>query len=259
MKKTENENQSMWLRSGARPSIVGHRGAMGSRPENTLAAFEHAAKLGAEWIELDVHLAKDGVPVVIHDFSLERTTSGKGKVASRTSKDLAALDAGTWFDPKFAKEHVPTLDEALAWAKARNVRVQIELKGDPVVAKGLPEAVVASLGRTGTTKDVLVISFDHAAVKLVKKLAKAIRTGVLYAARPADPVAFAKLAKADVLVPQASFVTAEDVAAVHGAGLALATWAPSDAKVLRALVAMGVDAITVDKPEVLRKVLAAPK
>lgn len=259
MKKSESQNRSTWMRTGAKPSIVGHRGAMGTRPENTLGAFEHAAELGAEWIELDVHLAKDGVPVVIHDASLERTTNGKGKVAARTSKALAKLDAGSWFGATFANEHVPSLDEALAWAKARGVRVQIELKGDPVVAAGLPEAVVASLARTGTTGDVLVISFDHAAAKHSKTLVRGLRTGLLYAARPADPVAFAKMANADVLVPHASFVTAEDVAQVHGAGLALATWAPSDAKTLRALVAMGVDAITVDRPEVLRKVLASAR
>jgi len=255
MNEPKSTNFSTWMRAHGRPAITGHRGAMGTRPENTLAAFERAAELGAEWVELDVHLAKDGVAVVLHDATLERTTNGKGKVAAHTSKALAKLDAGSWFGPTYAGERVSTLDEVLAWAKARGVRVQIELKGDPVVVAGLPAAVVESARRTAMLGEVLVISFDHRATTEAKGLARGLRTGLLYAARPASPVAFAKSAKADVLIPHASFVTAEDVAALHGAGLAMATWAPSEPKVLRALVAMGVDAITVDHPDVLRRAL----
>lgn len=252
-------NASSFLRSHGKPSNVGHRGAMGTRPENTLAAFEQAARLGADWVELDVRLSKDGVPMVIHDATLERTTTGRGPVSRASARTLAKLDAGAWFGKAYRGEPVPRLDAVLAWAKERGVGVEIELKGDPVCAPGLAEAVVKAVKDTSTTDRVIVISFDHATCKHLKTITKSLPTGLLYAARPADPVAFAKLAKADVLVPHASFVCPEDVARAHGAGLGVATWAPSDPKVLSALVSAGVDAITVDHPDVLAKVLRAAK
>ena len=229
---------------------------MGVRPENTLCAFEHAAVLGAEWIELDVHLTKDGVPMVLHDASLERTTNGRGNVRAQRAAALAKLDAGSFFGTAFANERVPRLDETLGWAKQRGIKVEIEMKGEPHVPDDLPAAVLATVARTGMSKDVLLISFDHHAVKRSKELEPSVRTGVLYVARPVDELSLAKKAKADVLIPHASFVTAESVAAAHGAGLGMATWAASDPALLRALVGTDVDAITVDHPDVLRKILA---
>lgn len=228
---------------------------MGVRPENTLGAFEHAAMLGAEWIELDVHLTKDGIPMVLHDASLERTTNGTGKVRMQRASALAKLDAGSFFGKAFANERVPRLDETLTWAKGRGIKVEIEMKGEPNVPDDLPQAVLAAVARTEMSKEVLVISFDHVATKRCKELEPSVKTGVLYVARPIDEVSLAKKAKADVLIPHASFVTAASVAAAHQAGLAMATWASSDPAFLRALVGTGVDAITVDHPDVLRKLL----
>src|SRR5579859_1474635 len=92
--------------------VVGHRGAMGYCPENTLASFERGLELGADWIELDVHLSRDGELIVIHDESLERTTNGHGLVRDHTLAELQALDAGDG-------QRIPTLDEVLAWARKR--------------------------------------------------------------------------------------------------------------------------------------------
>src|SRR5215213_901611 len=100
---------SQLARRAGRPLIVGHRGAMGYAPENTLASFERAVALGVDAVECDVHLSADGVPVVIHDHTLDRTTDGHGLVADHTLAQLKALDAGAWRGAEFAGQRLPTL------------------------------------------------------------------------------------------------------------------------------------------------------
>ena len=102
---------SDWLIPRDKPLNVGHRGAMVSAPQNTLAAFRKAVEVGADGVGLDVHLSKDGVVVVIHDFSVDRTTDGTGRVAEKTLAELKALDAGGKFSPQFAGGRIPTLTE----------------------------------------------------------------------------------------------------------------------------------------------------
>jgi len=99
---------------------VAHRGWSGRAPENTLAAFRLATSIPqVHWIELDVHLSRDKVPVVIHDPTLKRTTGIKGRVSAYTAKQLGAMDAGSWFSPKFAQEGIPTLDQVLELVAGR--------------------------------------------------------------------------------------------------------------------------------------------
>ncbi len=107
--------------------VIAHRGASAYAPENTLSAFELAVEQGAHWFELDCTLSEDGEVVVIHDDTVDRTTNSKGAVSGLTVEQLARLDAGTWFDPKFAGERVPTLAEALDLARNR-IGVYIEIK-----------------------------------------------------------------------------------------------------------------------------------
>jgi glycerophosphoryl diester phosphodiesterase len=247
------------VRRAGRPAVVGHRGAMGTSPENTLGSFARAVKLGADWIELDVHLSRDGVPVVIHDDSLARTTSGRGAVASRTAAQLTKLDAGSWFGDAWAAERVPTLEQTLTWADGAGVGVEIELKNCPIDAPGVEVAVVDALTRTGMLDRAMVIGFDHALVKRVKLLSKRILTGILYACRPVDELEMARRAKADVLLPHWSFVTEAGVAAAHGAGLAVAPWTTSERAVVRALLDAGVDAITTDHPDSVRRLVRSSR
>ena len=99
------------------PAVVAHRGASAAAPENTLAAMRRAAEMGARWAECDVRLSADGVPVVIHDGTLDRTTDGRGALAAHTAAELARLDAGSWRDAAFAGEPVPTLAALLEEAR----------------------------------------------------------------------------------------------------------------------------------------------
>jgi glycerophosphoryl diester phosphodiesterase len=238
--------------------VVGHRGAMGYCPENTFASFERGLALGADWIELDVHLTRDGALAVIHDETLDRTTNGHGLVGEHTLAELKQLDAGSWFDPRFAGERIPTLDEVLEWARVRNTVVDIEIKNGPVLYAGIEEAVVRSLDRHGMAEQVIVISFDHRAVQRVRQIDPRVVTGVLYACRPADGgLGLAKQVRAEALLPHYAYVTAEDVRGAHDAGLAVAPWTSSDPGVLRRLIAAGVDAIGTNHLDVLRRIVDA--
>ena len=212
---------------------------MGSCPENTLLSFERAADLGAEWVELDVHQTRDGALVVIHDQLVERTTNGFGRVADLTLAELKRLDAGQG-------QSIPTLDEVLEWARQAGIGVDIEVKQAP--ARSVVDAV-------GDFQPVLLTSFDHPLVAEIKRLAPRLRTGLLYAHRPIDPVGMARTADAAILLPQWPYVRGEDVEAVHAAGLDLWTWATSEPDILETLIAAGVDAIATNDPDVLRKML----
>jgi len=248
-RRLEQERGRVW--------VVGHRGAMGHCPENTLASFERGLELGADWIELDVHLSRDGALAVIHDETVDRTTNGHGAVRDRTLAELKALDAGSWFGPEYAGQRIPTLGEVLAWARQRNTIVDVEIKNGPVYYAGIEATVVDTVRRHDMTEQVIVISFDHAAVQQVRALEPRIATGVLYTARPVDGgLGMALQAQADAILPRWDYVTAADVAAAHAAGLSVAPWASSDPEVLRHLIAAGVDAIGTNHPDVLRGVLA---
>ena len=107
---------------------IAHRGFSGKYPENTLIAFKKAIELEADMIELDITLSKDKIPIVIHDDTLERTTNGNGKVRATASNKLKLLDAGSWKNPKFHEERIPTLEEVLRLIKKSKIDLNIEIK-----------------------------------------------------------------------------------------------------------------------------------
>jgi glycerophosphoryl diester phosphodiesterase len=236
--------------------VIGHRGAMGYCPENTLASFDRARALGADWIELDVHLTRDGTLAVIHDERVDRTTNGRGWLKDLTLGELRRLDAGSWYGPAFAGQHVPVLDDVVQWARAHGVTLDIEIKNVPMYYAGIESAVVECLDRCGMSEQAIVISFDHRAIRRVKDLDGRIVTGVLYAGRPVDGgVGLARAAGADALLPQYQYVTPEDVRLAHDAGLIVAPWTTSEPAALEQLIAAGVDAIGTNHPDVLRGLL----
>src|SRR5438128_9729497 len=178
------ENLAAKLRSG-RMLLGGHRGNPDEFPENTLASFRSAIDLGVDVIELDVHRSEDGGLPVIHDHLLDRTTDGSGLVRDHTMAELKRFDAGSWKDPRFAGERIPSLDEVLALAKGK-IGVAIEIKNLPLHYAGIEEAVVQTVRETEMVGDVVVISFDHRSIKRIGELEPLILTGVLEAARRVD-------------------------------------------------------------------------
>ncbi len=238
-----------------RPYVVGHRGAMGHAPENTMASFRKGAELGAPLLELDIHLSADGRLVVIHDDTVDRTTDGTGSVGDLTAERIGRLDAGSWHGPEFAGERVPMLDEVLDWARGR-VGLVIELKLGPVWYPGIEEVLVSTLRQHQATAEVLVISFDHVAVQRVKQLDPAVKTAIMYGGRPLDPVGMARAAGADAVRPGHHTLTAEDVVACQTAGLAVIPWTVNDEASMRRVVSLGVDGMSSNYPELLSRVLA---
>jgi glycerophosphoryl diester phosphodiesterase len=228
--------------------VIGHRGAMGYAPENTIVSFQKAIELGVDAVELDVHLTRDGGVVVLHDPVLERTTSGRGLVRDHTLAEICDLDAGAHFGSEFAGQQVPALDEVLAWARGRCV-VDIEIKGDPAPYPGIEERVVALVRSNDMVDQAIVISFEHPTARRVKALAPEIAAGVLYRCRPVDAVAMARAAGVEALLPHWSDCRAEDVARAHDAGLSVHAWATSEPAEIRALLTMGVDSICSNHPD----------
>ena len=190
---------------------------------------------------------------MIHDHTVDRTTDGKGFVKDLTLAELQKLDVGSWYDPRFAGERIPTLAELLAWAHDR-VGVAIEIKNGPLYYPGIAAKVIDLVRAHGMARQVIVISFDHFVVREVKQLAPEITTGILYAGRLVDAVAAAQAAHADALHPAWAFVTPDLVQAAHAAGLAVSPWCPNDVPTLRLLDAMGVDSVGTDYPELFDKV-----
>jgi len=169
-----------WLSPKRRPVIVAHRGSSGTAPENTLAAFRQAIDDGADAVELDIHLSKDGEVVVIHDPQLSRTTDGRGRVHRRTIAELRQLDAGRWFHKRFAGENIPTLSEVFEMLNGR-LGVNIEIKGcRRRQTYDIVERCIRVVKNHRASKYVLISSFHHPFVKKVKILDPSIVTGVLY-------------------------------------------------------------------------------
>jgi glycerophosphoryl diester phosphodiesterase len=193
--------------------------------------------------------------VAIHDEQLERTTNGHGLVGDHTLKELRELDAGAWFDARFAGQRIPTLGEVLEWARNRT-HLAIEIKNGPIFYEGIEEKIVSLLERHQMRERSLVISFDHHALRRIRDLDAEVLTGILYVCRPLDAPSLARSVDAQVLEPHWSFVDSEAVAAARAAGLRVSTWATSDPVELRRLLQSGLDGIATNHPDVLVRMLA---
>jgi glycerophosphoryl diester phosphodiesterase len=232
--------------------VIGHRGALGLAPENTLAGFRKGLECGADLLELDVHLTADGELAVIHDSDVSRTTDGHGRVRQMTLAQLRALDAGSWFDPSFRGERIPSLPEVLDWARGR-IPLVVEIKGDPEPAPDIEARLVETLRAHAMLDEVIVISFHHPSVRRVKEIAPDVATGILYQARLVDAVGAARAARADAIRPSWSYVSRELVEEAHVAGLCASTWNANDDERAAYLVDLGVDSIGSDYPDRLRR------
>ena len=168
--------------------ITAHRGISSIAPENTLAAFKKAAESGCEWIELDVQLCADLVPVIIHDQTVARCTSGSGIVSQMTLAELQSLDAGSWFDPKYCNERIPTLAQTLLLAKETELKVNIELKLYPEDdIELLCEKVSLVINELGINPSQLLFSsFEINALKQMQNKQPEIRRGLLWHKMPDD-------------------------------------------------------------------------
>jgi glycerophosphoryl diester phosphodiesterase len=241
------------------PRVIGHRGAAGYAPENTLAGFVHAAQQGVGWVEFDVRLTKDGVPVLLHDDDLDRTTNGVGRVAAATLKDIKKLDAGSWFDKRFAGEPVPTLAEALDVIHGCGMTPNIEIKANAREHWRTGRVVGEELERSWPPGRPLplVSSFKMRSLAGFKQVRPDLPVGFNVWRRPHYQWALgASFLKCVSVHFPADRVTASQIAAAKAAGRRVVCYTVNDASLAERLFARGVDAVFTDVPDKILAVVA---
>lgn len=229
----------------SRPIIVAHRGYSAIAPENTIAALEAAIQAGARACEVDLRLSRDGHVVLMHDATLDRTTTGSGPVREATLAQLQALDAGSWKDARYAGESVPSLAQALE-AVANRAHLVLEIK-EPDIAPIVADVIT----KADAADHVTIISFDIEACRAMRELMPEVGALWLVGGDPRPPAELARRAlRAGLQGIDAHHSIADEAMAetLHIRGLSLWAWTVNDAGRARELAAMGVEAITTDKP-----------
>lgn len=229
------------------PRIIAHRCGGALAPENTLAGLRLAARIGCCGVEFDAMLAADGVPVLMHDETLERTTSGRGRVADVDSARLARLDAGGRHHPAFAIEPVPTLDEALRLCAALGLWANVEIKAsagdEAATGKAVARHAAAATGK------LLLSSFSSLALRAAADEAVHLPRAMVVEAIPADWRERIMETGARALHASAQALTGEALQAVRNAGVPLACYTVNRRDEAERLLAMGVSAVFTDRPD----------
>ncbi|MDT9718977.1 glycerophosphodiester phosphodiesterase family protein [Paenibacillus sp. ClWae2A] len=217
---------------------VAHRGFSSIAPENTMSAFLMAMERPeVQWMELDVQLSRDGVPVVIHDFTVDRTTNGKGLVRETDWTDLQRLDAGAWKNKSYKGERIPALSELLDRSCGR-VRLNIELKTQGDMYPGLPAAVIHEVRKRHMQNDVVITSFEPTALIEVKKLAPEIQTGLIIDARPGDLLTALRQMNCTFLSIGYTNVDKSLMNEMRSAGIRVMAWTVDDKTIMKKLAAV---------------------
>ncbi len=232
---------------------IAHRGASSYAPENTFAAFDLAIAMGARHIELDVHFSSDGHLVVIHDDAVNRTTDGSGPVTGHSLAALTALDAGSWFDPRFKGERIPTLGAVLEHYK-RRAHVHVEIKGHTT---GLAQKTVDLVRSRGMAGQVTITSFQIAKLEETRAYAPELPTGWLVGQVSDASIAQARAMGLTQLCPRADTVTPALVSRLHAERFVVRAWGVATEDLMRRVVTAGADGMTVNFPDKLLAYLAA--
>ncbi|MDW8029212.1 MAG: glycerophosphodiester phosphodiesterase family protein [Armatimonadota bacterium] len=240
----------------ARPMLIAHRGFSGRYPENTLRSFSEALKLPVDAIELDVRRTKDGVLVVIHDETVDRTTNGKGKVRDLTWSEIQKLDAGSWKGKEFAGERIPKLEEALELVDGQKV-VFLEIKEPDTTGQ-----VVETLRRLNALSWVKIGSFHSQAIATAKKLEPEIPSSLIGSAKVgANDETFNAFVKealrngANSITVNYAGLTSERIRYCHQRFIFVGTWTVNNPEIAKRMIKMGVDAIASDFPDIVLSVL----
>nr|GID90217.1 hydrolase [Actinoplanes derwentensis] len=233
---------------GAPVVVVAHRGASASAPENTLPATRLALEAGSDWIETDTQPSRDGVPFVLHDRTVTRTTNGTGAIRKLTSARLTRLDAGSWFARKYAGTRLPTLAQQLAYVRRHNGRVLVEIKGAHTKTQIL--AVVRVIRAQRMTGRVLVQSFDEVSLRRVRQAAPELPIALLRTTIDRDPVAVSRRLGLAAYNPKGSALLTRPavVARLHAAGVAVFAWTEDSPARWKRLDTIRVDGIITNRP-----------
>src|SRR5271170_2377398 len=226
---------------------IAHRGASAVAPENTIAAFDEAIRLGASAVEFDVRLTADAVPVVIHDETVDRTTNGRGAVNSLTRLDLLRLDAGSWKHPRFSGVRIPTLQEVLQTIGSQAVPVlELKVPVDPDLIRNILE-------ENDALDRAVILSFDVGIVETFRRRLPGVTLGFSSEVWREDLPAQCRHLGAQILVLDVAAVCTDNVTAAHRLGREVWCYTINDPGAVAACSAMGVRGIITDHPNLIRR------
>ena len=244
------------------PLFAAHRGGAALWPENSLLAFRNALALGADFLELDVHLSRDGEVMVIHDATLDRTTDGSGPVRERTAAELRALHLKDRGGAPTA-EPVPTLDEVVALAAAGQRQMLLEIKTDDRKRRypGIEEKVMAVLDRHRFTSFAIVMAFERETWRRVREIRPDARAGALYSARALPAAAIEpelqalRQAGIGFVGLEQRLVTADVARQARLVGLTLGVWTVNERDAIERFIGQGVGVVITDRPDLAKAAL----
>ena len=234
------------------PSIIGHRGSSGMAPENTLAALHLAGQQGVKWVEVDVTLSADGIPIIFHDETLDRTTNGEGLVVKQVIDDLKQLDAGSWKHPQYKNERIPTLLEAIQVISLYGMGLNLEIKPCEGMEDETVEATVAVLKANWPSNlPLLLSSFNYFALAKAYEAWPEIQRAYNVSAIPSNWQERLELLDCSGLHIHHPFFDAAKVAVIKQAGYKVVAFTVNNETLAEQLFTQGLDAIFTDYPEQL--------
>lgn len=228
--------------------IFAHRGASKMAPENTMPAFNLAYNIGADGIETDVQLTKDGIPVLIHDETLRRTSTGTGFVQDHSLEQLKELDFGSWFSPKYSDTSIVTLDEFLTWVKNKDLLINIELKNNVIDYKHLETIVYEKLQHYELINRTIISSFNPKSIKKISKLDSNLETAFLTSQRIRHLLPFSKSLGATAIHAKYRLLTNRLVYRCEQEELALRIYTVNQPSRIMKCFKLGCDGIFTDVP-----------
>lgn len=236
------------------PQIIGHRGAAAYAPENTIEGIREAFEQGVKWVEADVKLTKDDVPIIFHDDTLDRTTNGSGLVAEKTLQEIKELSAGSWFADSFADASVPTLEEYIEELIEYNMGFNMEIKPCPGREKETAKAALDVLSQYWDDHDRLLISsFSHVSLETACDIAADWHRGFLLPEEwPENWTEMAEYLKVSTINLNGNTVTREQVEAAMELELPILAYTVNEPDRARFLQSWGVDGFFSDAPDVLK-------
>ncbi|MBR0349032.1 MAG: glycerophosphodiester phosphodiesterase [Clostridia bacterium] len=247
-------------------NVISHRGANRVTPQNTIEAFKKAIQFRADGFETDVHLTSDGVPVICHNYTIDKTSDGKGAIAKNTLDYLKGFDFGSYFHHTFKGTEIPTLEEFLNLSEKANLKVlNIEIKSPRSKDYTIVDKVIEAVKAHNLFDKLLISSFDPDLLVYIKDYDENCKTGFLYS--PDKPITykqvlgneigFAKSIDADALHPHQMFVNQELVDSAHENGIMVNPWTVNKEKDIIKLVKMGVDGVITDVPNIAKRLIEA--
>lgn len=247
---------STWNFPAKKPLIIGHRGSSAIAPENTIAAFRQSITDGADGVEFDVHLTRDGEVVVIHDGTLGRTTDGQGNIAKKLLTELKQLDAGSWFNKIFEGEQIPTLKETLLFLKGK-ITIDIELKSGTNAVEAV-RRTCEIIKELNMIDEVLLTSFEYRLLRQVKQIDERIPVGFLY--EPShhikSGVAMARKINARYLILHRRNIRAKMIAEARESDILLGEYPVDTRTQFERALKNGIDIVFSNNPAYLRTLVS---